>query len=230
MEKSKNFILKEVKQNYKGKFLIHTSKEFYLSDDPNTKINWECCYRNLKNPMRLTGVDVIPLVKSKENETKIIIIENFRYPVEKKVLEFPAGIIEDNEIPEGTVDDQTFEEVIIKAGKRELYEETGYTGEFVSFYTLPGMNNLKTFENVFFDPWKSCENSALLIFNIDKNLEENLHPKQNLEIEENIKVHEVELKNLINFISEKISKENYACTMNLYSFAMALRLNEILKI
>jgi 8-oxo-dGTP pyrophosphatase MutT (NUDIX family) len=230
MESSKNFVLKDVKHNYKGKFLIHASKEYCLSDDPNKIINWECCFRNVKNPNRITGVEVIPLVKSQGKENKVLIIENFRYPVEKKVLEFPAGIIEDEEIPEGIIDDKAFEEVIIKAGKRELYEETGYTGEFVSFYSLPGMNSVKTFENLFFDPWKSSENSAILIFHINKNLEENLHPLQDLELEENIKVHEVELNNLINFIDEKVNKENYACCMNLYHFAMALRLNEVLKI
>ncbi len=43
----------------------------------------------------------------------IVFIKNYRYPVDKKILEIPAGFIEKNESPEETAE-------------RELEEETGY--------------------------------------------------------------------------------------------------------
>jgi ADP-ribose pyrophosphatase len=62
-------------------------------------------------------------------ENKIIMVEQFRKPLERTLVEIPAGKLEKGEEPETTA-------------KRELEEETGYTcGELrplLSFYTSPG--------------------------------------------------------------------------------------------
>ncbi|MBT2214336.1 NUDIX domain-containing protein [Virgibacillus dakarensis] len=71
------------------------------------------------------AVAIIPITKDK----KIIFVEQYRKPLEKSLIEIPAGKLEQGEKPEVTA-------------VRELEEETGYTTnqlKFVtSFYTSPG--------------------------------------------------------------------------------------------
>lgn len=63
------------------------------------------------------------------DEGKIVFVEQYRKPLERSLIEIPAGKLELNEAPEITA-------------VRELEEETGYTTEqmqyVTSFYTSPG--------------------------------------------------------------------------------------------
>lgn len=65
-------------------------------------------------------------------EGKILFVEQYRKPLERTLIEIPAGKLEPNEAPEITA-------------VRELEEETGYTTEqleyVTSFYTSPGFAN-----------------------------------------------------------------------------------------
>lgn len=74
------------------------------------------------------GVNLIAL----DEENRLLLVEQFRYPVGKTTLETPAGKIEPGE------------ETIVTA-KRELEEETGYTCEHLKcvgrFATSPGFCN-----------------------------------------------------------------------------------------
>ena len=81
------------------------------------------------------AVSVLPfLVLSHDNfrEHKVILVRQFRYPVEETLLEIPAGRLESGENPEETA-------------KREMIEEIGYqVGELrhiSTFYTTPGYTN-----------------------------------------------------------------------------------------
>src|SRR5699024_4951008 len=71
------------------------------------------------------AVAVIPMT----SDRKIVFVEQYRKPLEKSLVEIPAGKLEQGEKPEVTA-------------VRELEEETGYTTNnltFVtSFYTSPG--------------------------------------------------------------------------------------------
>src|SRR5699024_2342616 len=62
-------------------------------------------------------------------ENNIVFVEQYRKPLERSLIEIPAGKLEPNESPEITA-------------LRELEEETGYTTEkleyVTSFYTSPG--------------------------------------------------------------------------------------------
>lgn len=66
------------------------------------------------------------------DDDKILFVEQYRKPLERSLIEIPAGKLEENEKPEITA-------------VRELEEETGYTTDdltFVtSFYTSPGFAN-----------------------------------------------------------------------------------------
>ncbi len=103
--------------------------------------NWE--HVNRKN---CTGI-VIIVAKTKEN--KLILVEQFRAPLGKNVLELPAGLVNDKPGKKK----ESFE----TAARRELLEETGYaakkfkflargpvspglTGECVDFYLASGLD------------------------------------------------------------------------------------------
>jgi len=71
------------------------------------------------------AVAVIPITK----DNKIVLVEQYRKPLEKPLVEIPAGKLEIGEEPE-------------TAAIRELEEETGYTANnlslITSFYSSPG--------------------------------------------------------------------------------------------
>lgn len=71
------------------------------------------------------AVAVIAITKA----DKLVMVKQYRKPLERTLVEIPAGKIESNEAPEITA-------------IRELEEETGYTTEHLtyvtSFYTSPG--------------------------------------------------------------------------------------------
>ena len=64
--------------------------------------NWEC----IRHP---GGALAVPITK----EGKLVLVKQYRFPVEKRILEFPAGTLEVNEEAAITI-------------KREIQEETGY--------------------------------------------------------------------------------------------------------
>lgn len=71
------------------------------------------------------AVAIIPITDA----GKIVMVEQFRKPLERTVVEIPAGKLEKGEEPEETA-------------RRELEEETGYECQslewLISFYTSPG--------------------------------------------------------------------------------------------
>lgn len=74
------------------------------------------------------AVAIIPITE----EGKIIMIKQFRKPVNEVLLELPAGKLDKNEDP-------------LLCAARELKEETGYEAENIKFlfefYTSPGFSN-----------------------------------------------------------------------------------------
>ena len=64
--------------------------------------NYEAVYRTTtKNKgFEVDGVEVIPIIKYKEQKSKLVLIANFRPPANKFVLEFPSGLLESNDFEE----------------------------------------------------------------------------------------------------------------------------------
>jgi len=71
------------------------------------------------------GVVAIPRLE----DGRLLLIRQFRYPLQKYIYEFPAGKLDSGQTPEETM-------------RRELEEETGYQAaemsHLSSFYTTPG--------------------------------------------------------------------------------------------
>ncbi|MEM1294293.1 MAG: NUDIX hydrolase [Verrucomicrobiota bacterium] len=66
---------------------------------------------------RANATGVVAILAVTENR-EILVVEQFRPPLGKKVIELPAGLAGDEPLKE--------EEPLVSAAKRELYEETGY--------------------------------------------------------------------------------------------------------
>ena len=74
------------------------------------------------------GVVAVPIL----DDGRLLLIRQFRYPIQKFILEFPAGKLDSNQPPLETI-------------TRELEEESGYRAGSIeyqcSFYTTPGISN-----------------------------------------------------------------------------------------
>jgi ADP-ribose pyrophosphatase len=66
---------------------------------------------------RPTGSDIVAVLAVTENR-ELVLIEQFRLPVGRRVVELPAGLVGDDEGHAG--------ESLADAARRELREETGY--------------------------------------------------------------------------------------------------------
>jgi len=96
---------------YKQKWL-QLSKVTY-KDEKGVQREWESCDRTTRHN-GIDSVEMIVHVKSSKNpsqETKILVVSQYRPPVESYTAEFPAGLIDEKETPE-------------QAALRELKEET----------------------------------------------------------------------------------------------------------
>jgi ADP-ribose pyrophosphatase len=65
-------------------------------------------------------------------KNQLVLVKQYRHPIEQEIYEFPAGLIEQNEAP-------------LEGAKRELEEETGFHADhwepLCGFYTAPGFCN-----------------------------------------------------------------------------------------
>lgn len=113
---------------------------------------------------RRGGVGSVVMIARMVPSNRIILVRQFRPPVEGEVLEFPAGLVERDEDPAG-------------AALRELEEETGYKGRVVRMMynraNCPGMIS---------------ENTSIALMEVDETLPENKNPCQKLEGSEELSV------------------------------------------
>jgi len=106
------------------------------------------------------AVVILPLLQN-----KVILIEQYRYPIQKYILELPAGTLEKGEKPEETAKRELIEEIGYKANRLEplgkFYASPGYTTEIL--YAYLALNPEKTLSHP-----EEYEDIKPVIINIDK--------------------------------------------------------------
>lgn len=118
-----------------NKTIIHHTKfldmyDYEYLDNENNKKNWICANR----PNDTKAVVIVAFVKEAQHvPVKLVVISEYRVPLEGYIFELPAGLIDKNESVE-------------EAGSRELLEESGYKvtsviKESPFVYNSPGLTN-----------------------------------------------------------------------------------------
>ena len=155
------------------------------------------------------GVEAIAFLKSKDSNTqKLILIANFRSHVGKYVLEFPAGLSEH--------DGGRFD------AERELTEETGYKPEEKTFIETPDIAS-------YYNPMYAKDGTKFYFFEVLE--EKNTNKQQDLEINENIKVLQVDLDiNLLSNIKKICLENDYLLLNEVWAFAQGYVLRRKLKL
>ena len=94
---------------YQGRLLDVRCDKVILPNGKTSTREW------IKHPGAVCMIPRLP-------DNKIALIRQYRYPVNKEMIELPAGKLEDNENP-------------VTCAKRELEEEIGYKSEKLTFLT-----------------------------------------------------------------------------------------------
>jgi ADP-ribose pyrophosphatase len=109
-----------------GKRLVYQGRKFAFETIrlrlPNQQEGeWDC----IRHPGGALAVPVTP-------DGKFVLVRQYRFTAQGRILEFPAGTIEPNETPESTIE-------------REIQEETGYRAhrwqKLGEFFVAPGYSD-----------------------------------------------------------------------------------------
>ena len=156
-----------------------------------TRGTWEFVTRNTKRP----AVGIVAIT----DDGKIVLVEQFRPPVGRTVVEIPAGLTGDIRGAEN--------EALVEAAKRELMEETGYTAkrwtQLGGGYSSPGLTD-----------------ESIVLF-LAEGLERQ-HAGGGDESEQ-ITVHEVALDGVIPWLNERNARADLKLFAGLYAAQNHLR-------
>ncbi|XP_075064748.1 ADP-sugar pyrophosphatase isoform X2 [Mixophyes fleayi] len=189
----KDTIIKE-ETLVKGKW-IQLQETTYVDHEGQTR-TWETVKRTTRREgSAADGVAIISVLQRTLHYECMVLIKQFRPPLGCYCLEFPAGLIDDNETVE-------------QAALRELEEETGYKGEVMECSPVscldPGLSNCTTY---------------VVTVHINGDNSVNNKPKPKLEFTEVILVPKLELRKSID---ELIAKEKLVVDARVYTYALAL--------
>ncbi|XP_062851395.1 ADP-sugar pyrophosphatase [Trichomycterus rosablanca] len=177
---------------------VKLEKTTYVDPSGNTRI-WETAKRTTRpTNIDTDGVEIIALLKRTLHKDCVVLVKQYRPPMGCYTLEFPAGLIDDNETPE-------------TAALRELKEETGYRGEVVGVTPVtcldPGLSNCTT---------------QIVMVNINGDDIENINPAQQLGDGEFVDVILLPLDEFQTKINDLLKKEKIVVDSKVYIYAMGI--------
>ncbi|XP_020855349.1 ADP-sugar pyrophosphatase [Phascolarctos cinereus] len=169
--------------------------------DPTGKTRtWETVKRTTrKEGLSADGVAIIPVLQRTLHYECIVLVKQFRPPMGGYCLEFPAGLIDDNESPE-------------TAALRELEEETGYKGDVAECSPAVCM-----------DPGLSNCTTHIVTVMINGDDAENVRPKPKLGDGEFVEVVSLPKNDLLKRIDDLVADEHLKVDARVYSYALALK-------
>ena len=194
------------KEVYSGKWLKFSLVDYSIGN--RSLSNYEMVERNMDRKGRpYDGIGVAAILQGKDKPAHILLIAQFRPPLNAFILELPGGLAESENI----LDDVN----------RELQEETG-------FYAKEVIEELATPES-YSDPGVSNSCGKLVFVRVDLDDERNKNPKQNLEQTENIRVHLVAVDNLYRNIIDLVEKNKYKVVDRLLMLAIGIEFGRMFK-
>jgi len=155
---------------------------------------WESVERTTKLPGVVDCVEIIAIFKKKGEADKILLVKQFRPPVGKFCVEFPAGLVDKGETAE-------------EAARRELKEETGYTP-----------TTLSAGPEISYEPGLTSATCSLVYASIDGDDAANQSVVQTLEDDEAIECLLVPLDGILDKLHEAAA-EGLAIDAKLWAFA-----------
>ncbi|KAJ5759890.1 ADP-ribose pyrophosphatase [Penicillium odoratum] len=172
--------------------------------DHATSLYWKiivtdlAIYQTRPATAKIDGVGIVTIL-NKPSGPELLLQKQYRPPIDKVVIEVPAGLIDVGETPE-------------ECAVRELKEETGYVG--VAELTSPIMYN---------DPGFCNTNLNMVHVSVDMSLPENQNLKPELEENEFIECFSIPLASLYEE-TKKLEQQGYAIDARIGTLAEGMEL------
>lgn len=179
------------------------------TDEKGASRKWDVATRTTKSSTNTAdAVVIIPLLKKAgSDKVETLLVEQYRPPLGRTTVEFPAGLIDKNESPED-------------AALRELREETGYVGEKCK--VVPQVSR-----ELNMSPGLTDESVHCVVVEVDLDNPYNFGtPKPQLDEGEHVTLKRVDMKDGL----KKVLEEGESMPiMGLWTFAMGLELGMSMK-
>src|SRR3989338_9401034 len=175
-------------------------KKIHWEDPSGRQRVWESAERTTRRG-EIDAVEIFPVIRSEGKPPSCLLVRQFRPPVQKETIEFPAGLIDAGETPG-------------EAALRELKEETGYSGAIRSISPV-----------VLSDAGMTNANMVTVIIDVDGDLPENMHPIPAPDDGEFIHVYQVPIHELYATLL-RLDTEGCAVDSRVWNFAEGMKIQQ----